>query len=210
MAEKSQEYFDLTAIEKQATLDKAQALLQLNGTLPDEIAGFLNKNTSKFQRPYVFYEKVLNHLYLSKIIEGTFVYTEKEQAIVKKIAMMCPLIAGEAPMKARTLYKHFIHPEALPEANCENVPKRIPKIRIPTTYKVYPNPTTGLLSIASNNGMGSFDWKLCTVTGSLLKTGHADNAMETIDMNDLSNGIYLLQVTEAGQQPALLKIVIMK
>lgn len=101
------------------------------------------------------------------------------------------------PIKPELLKKYYQQ-----ESVIENI--------LPTTYKVYPNPTTGLLSIAADNKMGNFDWKLCTVTGAVLKTGHSNSSIETIDISDLSNGIYLMQVTERGHQPALLKIVIMK
>lgn len=207
---KNKEYQDLNELEKQSTLTKAQALLQLNATLPDEIAGFLSKNTGKFQRPYVFYEKVINHLYLTKIMEGTVVYTSKEQAIVKKIAMMCPLIAGEAPLKARTLYKHFIDPVSLPEPNCEQVPKTIPKQRTAPSFKAYPNPTTGFLNLVSETGTGRFAWELCNATGMVLKTGQTNRFVESIDVSDLPNGMYLIRVLEQGNQSTVLKIVVLK
>jgi Secretion system C-terminal sorting domain len=211
----SNEYRNLSQAEKESAIEKAIALRQLNATLPDDNfptrAKIIipNLNTEK-QRPYIFYEKVVNDLYLAKIIANTRFYTPKEAETLKKIAMMCPLIAGEAPMKARTVYQHFVNSIVLPNADCSPVPKVEPTLIEKPRFKVYPNPTTNQFVLVSEDGIKAFNWALFTATGVLMKEGTSESFDETIDTQDISNGIYFICIKEKGIVTTTVKVVVMK
>jgi Secretion system C-terminal sorting domain len=211
VGEWNKEYVDLSEIEQQNTITKAIALRQLNGTLPEDDFTIRSKmvNTNQ-QRPYIFYEKVVNDLYLSKIIEGTVIYTEKEAEILKKIAMMCPLVAAEAPMKARIIYQHFVNPVALPAADCSNVPNAVQKSIEKPHFKVYPNPTNNQFTLISEEGIKAFNWSLFTATGVMVKEGKSRSFSETIDTQDLTNGVYFICIKEKNVITATLKVVVLK
>jgi hypothetical protein len=208
----SREYIDLSAAEKQSTLNKATALQQLNNTLPGDVNDFSvfskNGGTTKV-KPYLLYEKIINHFYLSKIIEGTTVYTDKEAAILKKIATMCPLIAGEAPMKARTIYQHFVSPIALPTADCENVGK-YESVSAASRFKIFPNPTSSSFNLVSEDGVTAFDWILMSSAGVVLKEGKSSSSIETIDTHHLANGVYFVSIRNKGVIATTLKIIVLK
>lgn len=58
---------------------------------------------------------------------------------------------------------------------------------IESGFKVYPNPTTGVI-----NWKGETEWTLLSALGKELKRGRG----EEVDLSDLSNGIYILKVGE--------------
>jgi hypothetical protein len=211
----SNEYRNLSQVEKESTIEKATILRQLNVTLPDDNFPtrakiiITNLNAEK-QRPYIFYEKVVNDLYLSKIIEGTSIYTAKEAEMLKKIAMMCPRIAAEAPMKARAVYQHFVNSTALPNADCNNVPKLEPTQIEKPRFKVYPNPTPNQIVLVSEDGIQAYHWTLFTATGVLIKEGKSESLSETIDTQGLANGIYFICIKEKGIVTTTVKVVVMK
>lgn len=61
-------------------------------------------------------------------------------------------------------------------------------------FSVYPNPTTGLFSVI---GQGNFTLKVFNVQGQLLISKKVNDKIE-IDLSDLENGIYLLQLSQSN------------
>lgn len=62
------------------------------------------------------------------------------------------------------------------------------------TMNVYPNPVTSNLTVEiSDNGMNK-EMYLVTVDGQIIKTTTMHSVVETIDMSDLSNGLYFLKI----------------
>ncbi|WP_164076196.1 T9SS type A sorting domain-containing protein [Flavimarina sp. Hel_I_48] len=69
---------------------------------------------------------------------------------------------------------------------------------------IYPQPTTGLISIAGLPFASSYRYQISGVNGELLQLGTLEDADESIDLSPFSNGIYFLKL---DNQKAALKIV---
>ncbi len=212
IGEWNKEYMTITKEMQTEAQQKAADLLQLNESLPDNIEsfGWSGKARNNKARPYVFYEKVVNALYLSKIIANTPQYTPKEGAILKKIALMCPLEAGEAPMKARGIYQHFVDPTPLPDSDCSKVPMLIRRKSVDLVqFKIYPNPTNGFLYMQSEVDC-PLTWQVYSTSGVLVRSGNMNGQMDILDTRDLPNGLYFIKVSENGQLRTTVKFVVMK
>jgi hypothetical protein len=70
------------------------------------------------------------------------------------------------------------------------------KIDVTNVY-VYPNPTTGVVKIDLNI-FGETELILYTITGQKLFTKTVNDKTSTIDLGNLSNGIYYLQIKNEG------------
>ncbi|WP_075603495.1 T9SS type A sorting domain-containing protein [Saccharicrinis aurantiacus] len=69
------------------------------------------------------------------------------------------------------------------------------------TISVYPNPTTGLVNISTEVEKV----EVYNVSGSLVKVVNGP-ALTGFDISDLSNGLYVLKVTDSNNETALIKI----
>lgn len=73
--------------------------------------------------------------------------------------------------------------------------------------KVFPNPTTGTLSIESN-APHSLQWKLLDTSGKCLSfQAFVTTGIQTINLQGLPTGIYLLQITNGQQYVRMFKVV---
>jgi hypothetical protein len=66
------------------------------------------------------------------------------------------------------------------------------------SFVIYPNPTIGKLNILSDNvNLVTSTYKITNVIGETVKVGNS--AMEEIDVNNLSSGIYMLTLTDSNE-----------
>ncbi len=73
--------------------------------------------------------------------------------------------------------------------------------------KVYPNPTSDLVTIELTNNYSSIiTYKLYTILGELIYTSESNSQLFSIDMSDLSRGVYLLELTDAQSNKVVKKI----
>lgn len=63
------------------------------------------------------------------------------------------------------------------------------------SFRVYPNPASDRLNIS--HSYSHVDFKLFTIDGKIIKSGNLDN--QQINISDLQNGIYLLQLHSEGK-----------
>lgn len=68
-------------------------------------------------------------------------------------------------------------------------------------FKVYPNPTVGLLTITTN---GSNSFTLLDLTGKVIQSFEV-NQQATISTLGLSSGIYILKENSTGSQTKIIK-----
>jgi hypothetical protein len=68
---------------------------------------------------------------------------------------------------------------------------------IKTSIKIYPNPTTGIIKISIENYPESITGKyqVYTLTGTIEKENRISIPITEINMNSLTNGIYILRIT---------------
>ena len=73
--------------------------------------------------------------------------------------------------------------------------------------KVYPNPTSNLVTIErTNNYSSTITYKLYNLLGELIYTSESNSQLFSIDMSDLSRGIYLLELTDAQSNKVVKKV----
>ncbi len=64
-------------------------------------------------------------------------------------------------------------------------------------YSVFPNPFSGLINVIGINEIQHVSYKLFTVDGKVIKIGNVENAQ--VNLSDISQGIYLLQLNSDGK-----------
>ena len=64
--------------------------------------------------------------------------------------------------------------------------------------KVYPNPTEGVLNLKFNGSADVF-YRLIDLSGRTILTKRISNENETLDLNTLESGIYILEIHTAGE-----------
>ena len=78
-------------------------------------------------------------------------------------------------------------------------------------YKIGPNPTTDYLNVIFTNldGVYDFEFKVVSMTGIVLKTFAArpEESTVTVDVADLKNGVYVLQLTSNGKNISSKKFI---
>jgi len=77
-------------------------------------------------------------------------------------------------------------------------------------FQVYPNPASENIFIKfNNNAITTVDIQVYNVTGNLVKTVNAYQSEESLDMNGLTNGLYLLEIENGGRR-SYVKVVVAK
>jgi hypothetical protein len=64
-----------------------------------------------------------------------------------------------------------------------------------TTFSVYPNPFSEVISIGGIEDLANY--KIFSIDGKLIKNGVLEN--KQIHLDELANGLYLLQITSKGE-----------
>lgn len=72
----------------------------------------------------------------------------------------------------------------------ELAPNKVNDIAV-SNFNVFPNPSTGVINLNGVEG----NVTVMSVDGKIVKTATVNSANQTLDLSDLNNGIYLLQVT---------------
>ena len=75
-------------------------------------------------------------------------------------------------------------------------------------YSAYPNPTSGLLNLKTDNA-GDFPYqlKMYDIRGRLIKSQILKNNNSKIDITNQARGVYLLQLVKTGKQVYSFKIL---
>ncbi|NOU19635.1 MAG: T9SS type A sorting domain-containing protein [Bacteroidales bacterium] len=71
------------------------------------------------------------------------------------------------------------------------------KSEIPTTISVYPNPTFNSITIKVNNETITGEAKIFNSIGALVKIVRMDSNETTVDVSDLSSGVYIISMDDA-------------
>lgn len=76
------------------------------------------------------------------------------------------------------------------------------------TLTTYPNPTSGELVLkTSNTPQDKLEYALFDLQGKQLKSGRIIDTKTTIEIQDISNGVYLVKVTKSNLLLKALKII---
>jgi hypothetical protein len=105
----------------------------------------------------------------------------------------------DMPKKDIVLTKHFKTSESV-AAKREKNSSDLPRVRL--DYAIGPNPATDRLNIMFTNLDGDYQFQINVVsmTGSVQKTltTRPEGSSVTIDVSDLTNGVYVLQLSANG------------
>lgn len=77
---------------------------------------------------------------------------------------------------------------------------------ISDAVKVYPNPSEGMINIASSV-IDKAGYKVFSITGEVVNQGIIQGSQSSINLSDITNGIYTLQITE-NDKTAVKRIII--
>ncbi|MFK5982276.1 MAG: T9SS type A sorting domain-containing protein [Flavobacteriaceae bacterium] len=72
--------------------------------------------------------------------------------------------------------------------------------------KIYPNPTNDFINIEIANNNSNVAIKLYSILGELIYLNNTNKQLFSIDMSDLSRGIYILELTDAQSNKAVRRI----
>lgn len=77
--------------------------------------------------------------------------------------------------------------------------------------KIFPNPAQDILNIEIiAETLQNIDFKLFNIQGALLKKQIISSAQQTTDISDLSNGMYIIEIRQAGKVLKKEKIVVLR
>lgn len=74
---------------------------------------------------------------------------------------------------------------------------------------VYPNPASSELFIENNNS-SNLEYQVYSVTGQLMQQNKLPFSNNTIDVSQLSEGVYFLKLTDIGSEGSLIKRIVIK
>jgi PKD repeat protein len=62
-------------------------------------------------------------------------------------------------------------------------------------FKIYPNPTTGFISIETDENSDSYQAEIYSISGKLVKAQSLPEDNSTVDLSDLPSGLFLVKIT---------------
>jgi hypothetical protein len=65
------------------------------------------------------------------------------------------------------------------------------------TYTIFPNPAQNQVSVSGLNGRSEIS--LCDMTGRVITTETVNNTLHTMNLSNVSNGVYMLRISSGGQ-----------
>ena len=88
----------------------------------------------------------------------------------------------------------YIHPRLMnARANTPDVPSSLREVSAKNTFKMYPNPASTQVTISGNEGLVK-SVQVFDITGKLVMTNQSNSVQVTLNIENLPNGIFLVQV----------------
>ena len=163
-------------------------------------------------------EKAVNEIYLTSVARGRYIFTAAELAQLTSIAHQCPYTGGFAVYMARNLLRTtnpFLTFNDV--TGCSGYSQRKAKYseekRGISNYKIYPNPTNGLLTIecadeATKEAVIIFRDAL-GVEVKIQKVNFVNGSMQ-FDITELAPAVYSYSVLANGELKGTGKIAVIK
>jgi len=79
---------------------------------------------------------------------------------------------------------------------CENISTVGIKETTKSSVSIYPNPTTGMFNVNTNNNNSLINYAIFTVEGRMVVEGRTNENIITLDLQNESKGIYFLKINE--------------
>ncbi len=85
----------------------------------------------------------------------------------------------------------------------------VPDFEMTGELKIYPNPASSSLTVM-NNRYPQLSYEFINLVGQHLQGGNLSNTMNTISLENLSEGVYMLRLTDDESQDSMTKKIIVK
>ena len=138
-------------------------------------------------------EQQVNDLEIRLFIQDSV--TTAQLTLLDALGSLCPQTNGEGVLRAQVLYNRFVEKEFSPVCTGARgvVGDRAEASFVPVALRLYPNPSTGLVTIPSlNNAMRTIE--VYDIAGRL--THRITTPDIEFDLSDLNSGVYLLRIKE--------------
>jgi hypothetical protein len=188
----------------------------------DEIEIFNYSSASALNNSFVpeniieSYQQRFNDIYLSHT-DSVYAYSESEISSLWEIAEACAVIGGNAVYQSRNLLMSIENNVIEFEDNCnvENMAEGRAMTTVTNTkeMKVYPNPTTGKITLACGLVDNESGWmQIYDLKGNLVKSFHLSNGTKTahLDAGSLQPGLYQYRIIVNGKTRQEDKLIIIK
>lgn len=160
-------------------------------------------------------EKEVNKIYLETVAQGNMKLNREQEATVRLIAYQCPTLGGNAVFAARSLYSlvENVNFDDLALCNARSEPVQGMKMKKIENFRISPNPATDMLTVSqSSEKVEAGEWMIFDTAGKLLRSRKVgDTEIEsTINIQNLSEGIYFVSFSVSGQKRFTQKLVKIK
>jgi hypothetical protein len=195
-------------------------------------------NKIKIDNDYTELERHVNQILLSALLRNSensstssfldepikpWTPTGADSVFIKETAFLCPQDAGEAVLKARSVWIQMgnaidkvwenCFPEDSETANRSNVQNekksQSDKANVETP-KVYPVPTAALLNIVCPEVFVGAKFKVFNAIGTEMLKGTIFAQTTFLEVADWQNGLYYLQISVEKSHPVTLKVIVQK
>ncbi len=173
-------------------------------------AGKLKARVGALSAPYAFLEgrKLVWSVMLQKFQNGLVSITSTEWDDVAKIAAKCPSEGGQAVYEAINLLEHNGTYVTVNRSCNPTTPRS--KNEILDQILVYPNPTTGVISIEIPDGIKADELFVYNLQGKVVYLSKITGNGTIIHLNFLEPGIYFYSLTNNNRKITDGKLVLIK
>ncbi len=179
----------------------------------------INTSVSSAQLPESN-EQIVNDIYLQTVALGNYAFSSSQVSSVLEIAQQCPYAGGKAVYRARSLYRFIDETiEYDDDSTCLvfGIYRRgsnQPSSEIETgNILLIPNPANNLVTVVYQSASeGSCDLYVTDITGNVIKQIDipCDKTRFEFSVEDIKNGLYLVDVRNEGQSIGRSKLAIIK
>ena len=91
---------------------------------------------------------------------------------------------------------------ALIFSSCKNYDSgpKIAKTFDVSEFSIYPNPTSGLITVNLGSSNNSVSYTITTIDGKIVETGKTSNNLIDIDLGNESKGVYFINIHQEGSE----------
>jgi len=183
-----------------------------------KIATALSKNAGMSSPSYIeSSEQNVNEIYLQTIAQNISTFSTSQLSTLRSIASQCPYVYGTAVFKARSLLA-LVDTTVYDDSTLCTVQSR--KMQVKQTAsrqqsvsaKLYPNPSTGIVTVAYQLSGGEGTLQIFDVVGQMLAEFKLDGSKTTMDfdISKLCCGAFEYRISETNGATNYGKFIIIR
>ena len=161
-------------------------------------------------------EKTVNAIALQTVARGKAKFDDTQIATLRRIASQCPAEGGDAVFQARSMYAYvseeqFDDARLCPQTREENFALTQRVASSTDVFKMVPNPVANQLTITCPTKKATnYKGQILNSLGVSIKTFNLVEGNNQIDMQDLSEGVYIISIFVNDKKVDTQKIVKLK